>query len=343
MTKIIGRDVSPSNKITWVPAEGIFPMKHSISGSRLAGTVALLIGSLWISFFVDDIFKALVPKLLLSELLMMVLFTLPGILVLIYGVSQYIYYEETTIDQKSILWKRRGLIGKREWREAISNYQGVLKEHLYWRSERRSSYMMYLIRIVHADYRKEVVLYRADSRMLVPPADWLEKWKQYGRLLELPVMEKTESGMSSSDISDLEKPLINKIRDGKLKVVNINPLDVKLGLMVKLERDDDDLWIITCYPVWPAWKSIAGTIILVGGLLGTYAYGLIDPKLFRYLLLIVPVCMIAIGLSMRKHIAHPEQLALDKKCVYYRYWNKRKGWVTEDIPLHSIIQYFRQV
>ena len=46
--------------------------------------------------------------------------------------------------------------------------------------------------------------------------------------------------------------------------------------------------------------------------------------------------MIAIGFSIRKHVAHPEQLALDKKDIYSRYWNRQKGWVTDDIHLHSI-------
>ncbi len=340
MAKIIGREVSPSNKISWVPAEGSFPMKHSISGNRLAGALALLIGSVWVSFFVDDIFKALELKLLLPELLMMVLVTLPGIFILIYGISQYIYYEETTVDRDSILWKRRGLSGNREWREAISSYQGVLKEHQYWHGSHgdapsRSSRMIYSIRLIHADPGKEIVLYRAESGMLVPPADWLEKWKRYAKLLQLPVLEKTESGMSSSDASDLEEPLINRIRDGKLKVININPLEAELGFMAKLTRDDD-LWLITCYPVWTAWKSIAGIIVLVVVLLGARYFRLIDPQLFRYFLWFVPVCVLAIVMSMRKHIAHPEQLALDKNSIYYRYWNKQKGWVTDSVPLHSI-------
>jgi hypothetical protein len=338
MTKIIGREISPSNKISWVPAEGSFPMKHSISGSRLAGALALLIGFGWVSFFVDDISKAMEPTFLLPEFLMMVLVTLPGIFVLIYGISQSIYHEETTVDQNSILWKRRGLSGNREWREAISNYQGVLKEHQYWDqsdASRGSSYMIYFIRLAHADSGKEVVLYRAESSMLVPPTDWLEKWKRYAELLQLPVLEKTESGISSSDVSDLNEPLINKIRDGKLKVIHINPLEAKLGLMAKLKRDDD-MWIITCYPVWNAWKSIVGMIILVVALLGTYVYGLIAPQLFRYFLLIIPVCMFAIGLSIRKHVVHPEQLALDRKCIYYRYRNKQKEWVTDNMPLHSM-------
>jgi len=338
MTKIIGREVSPSNKISWVPAEGSFPMKHSILGNRLVGAVALLIGSVWVYFFVDDIFKALTPTLLIPELLMMALVTLPGIFVLIYGISQYVYYEETTVDQNSILWKRRGLSGHREWQEPITSYQGVLKEHQYWgRSDtsRRSSHMIYSIRLAHSDSGKEVVLYRAESSMLEPPTEWLEKWKRYAELLHLPVLEKIENGMSSSDVSDLNEPLINKIRDGKLKVIHINPLEAKLGLMAKLYREDD-LWVIACYPVWNVWKSIAGMIILVVGLLGAYGYGFINPQLFRYFLLFVPICMIAIGLSIRKHVAHPEKLALDKKDIYYRYWNKQKGWVTDDMHVHSI-------
>jgi hypothetical protein len=93
--------------------------------------------------------------------------------------------------------------------------------------------------------------------------------------------------------------------------------------MAKLTREDD-LWVITCYPVWTSWKSIVGMIVLIVILLSTYTYGLIDPKLFRYTLLIVPLCIIVIGLSIRKHLVRPEQLVLDKKNLYYRYWKKHK-------------------
>lgn len=131
MAKIVGREVYPGNKIPWFPAEGSFPMKYSIAGSRLAGAFALSVGAIWIYFFIDDLFKALKPTVILPELLMMALIILPGIFVLIYGISQYVYREETIIDRKSVLWRRPGLSGSREWRELISNYQGVLKEHQY--------------------------------------------------------------------------------------------------------------------------------------------------------------------------------------------------------------------
>ena len=72
MKKIVGREVSPKNKISWVPAEVSFPMRYSIVGSRLAGAFALVMGVVWISLFIDDIFKALRPKLILPELLMLI-------------------------------------------------------------------------------------------------------------------------------------------------------------------------------------------------------------------------------------------------------------------------------
>lgn len=340
MTKIVGREVSPKNKISWVPAEVSFPMRYSIVGSRLAGAFALFIGAIWISFFIDDIFKALRPTLILPELLMMALLILPGIFVLIYGISQYVYREETIVDRKHILWRRRGLSGNREWRELISNYQGVLKEHQYWHqshegASRCSSHMIYFIRLTHPDPGKEIVLYRAESDMLVPPTDWVEKWKRYAELLQLPVLEKTERGISSSDASDLETPLVNKIREGKLKITAIDPGNVALGLMAKLTHDGD-LWVITCYPVWNAWKSIAGVIILIFALIGAYSFELINPQIFRYFLWFIPVCVLAIGLSIRKQLAHPEQLAIDQKNIYYRYFRRQAGWVTDDITLHSI-------
>lgn len=340
MAKIVGREASPGNKIPWVPAEGSFPMRYSIAGSRLAGAFAFLLGAIWIYFFIDDLFKALRPTLILPEFLMMALITLPGVFVLIYGISQYVYREETIIDRKSVLWQRHGLSGNREWRELISNYQGVLKEHQYWdegsdSTSRRSSHMVYFIRLAHPDPGKEIVLYRAESSMLVPPTDWDEKWKRYAERLQLPVLEKTEKGIRSSDVNDLETPLVDKIREGKRKVKTIDPNNAALGLMAKLTCDDG-MWLITCYPVWNAWKSVAGVIILTVALSGAYSFELIHPQIFRCFLWFIPVCVLAVGLSIRKQLAHPEQLAIDKSKFYYRYFKRQAGWVVDEIPLHSI-------
>lgn len=313
-------------------------MKHPVSGNRLGGTIALLIGSAWICFFIDNVFDALAPACLPSEFLMWLLIILPGVFVLLYGTSRFVYHEETTINRDVVSWKRRGLFGTREWREAVSNYQGVLKEHVYWgqsTGSRGSSSMNYFLRLAHSDSDREVYLYWAKSTMLVPPPEWLESWKRYAELLQLPVLEKTEDGIRSSDVSDLNEPLIHKIRDGKRQTPAIDPSGAKLGLMAQLERDED-LWIISCFPVWTLWKSVAGTIVLVLVLVGAYALELVDPKILKYALLSVPLCVLAIGLSIRKKVANPEQLALDKRCLYYRHRDKKGEWVTRDIPLRSV-------
>ena len=338
MTKIVGRESSPSNKISWTPSDGSLPMKHSQSGNRMAGTIALIIGSGWVYLFWNNIYESLVARQIFPDFLMMLFIALPGIFVILYGLSQYVYFEETTISRNDVFWRRRGLSGSRQWKEPISNYKGVLKEHIYQHGgagQSRSGYTVYLIRLVHEHSGKDVLLYMSESSVSVTPSDWDRKWRQYAELFQLPVLEKVENGVSSSDVSDLDKPLIDKIRSGKLKVEHVNPLETKLGLMAKLERDDD-LWIVTCYPVWNIWRSLAGLIIISLALSIIHAYKLISPQLFRYFLLFIPVCMIAIGFSMRKHITRPEQLALDKKSIYYRYRNKRNEWVTDDMPLRSI-------
>jgi len=315
-------------------------MRHSIAGNRLAGAFALSMGAIWIYFFIDDLFKALRPALILPEFLMMTLIILPGVFVLIYGISQYVYREETIIDRKHVLRRRRGLSGNREWRESVSNYQGVLKEHRYWQeghdsTSRRSSHMAYFIRLTHPDPGKEIVLYRAESSMLVPPTDWAEKGKEYAERFQLPVLEKTEKGIRSSDVNDLETPLVDKIREGKRKIATIDPDNVALGLMAKLTRDDG-MWLVTCYPVWNAWKSIAGVILLTLALTGAYALELIHPQIFKYFLWVIPVCVLAVGLSIRKQLAHPEQIAMDKKKFFYRYFNRQAGWVVDDMSLRSV-------
>jgi hypothetical protein len=339
-TTITGRDTTPANQISWLPAESRLPMKHAVSGNRLAGALGLLIGLFWIAYFTDDILKALAPAVVLPELLMMGLVTLPGVFILLYGMSQYVYREETTVGLDGVYRQRRGLSGQRAWREPIANYRGVLKEHRYWHGShgdaaRRASHMVYLLRLSHADPGREVVLYRAESELLVPPADWPDKWQHYARLLHLPALEQTESGMSATDAGDLQQPLIDRISDGRLQVADIEPLQAPLGLMARLTRDDD-LWVITCYPVWNAWKSIAGMVVLAAVLLGARAFELMDPQLFGYLVWLVPAGLLAIGLEVRRQIARPEQLALGKLSICHRYRDKQDEWGTDSMPLRSV-------
>jgi hypothetical protein len=105
--------------------------------------------------------------------------------------SKFVYHEETTIDRNHVSWKRKGLIRTRQWREAIPNYRGILKDHFYRRSEKGASSMSYIISLDHTDYRKVVYLYGANSTMLAPPVEWTEKWKWFAELRRLSVLEKT--------------------------------------------------------------------------------------------------------------------------------------------------------
>ncbi len=338
MQEIVGRKNEGVSKVTWVPDDGTLPMRKGASGKKAAGIVAIVVGLAWIYFCYTGFEKTVSFSHLSPDLFMMVFLSLPGIFILLYGISQLLYFEETTIDRDGVTFKRRGLTGMREWREAISSYRGVLKKHQHVNksgASARGRYMVYSLVLAHGDPAREVELYLAESSMFQPPPEYDKKWKDYAKLFRLPVLEKTEEGETSRSVGELDEPLVKKIGESKLKVDPIDPLSTKLGLMASVERSGD-LWVVTCSPIWTIWKSILGVLILTAALLASNAYGIIHPGLSRYFMLVIPLCVVAIGFSIQKKLNEPEQVAIDEDRVYYRYRDKKKGWVTEDIPLDSV-------
>jgi hypothetical protein len=54
--------------------------------------------------------------------------------------------------------------------------------------------------------------------------------------------------------------------------------------------------------------------------------------------MVIPIIIVLIGLSFQRKLKHPEQLAVDRGSIWYRYWRKGGGWITRRVPISSIRQ-----
>ncbi len=339
---IVGRKGPTPNLIAWKPMDGQFPMEHMVTGNRVGGIVALVIGMPWFYFAGEYLFDRVRQTGFSTGQAFLMLLVLGGLFVMLAGFSQFVYSEKTIIDGRTVSCQRSGLTGGRGWQELIINYRGVLKEYQYWDGDnRKGNYMIYTLVLDHDDSAKQVRLYESQNTMMYPPAEWDRLWKRYGELFQLPVMEKTPEGVISSSVEDIDKLLVEKITEKKVAVPDIDLKNPSLPSCLKLHKEDD-LWVVTLRPVRQIRDLIALFVMIVVLVLLGMVFQKYTQNTFSVLLMwgFAGVLMFA-GLfsmvSLSRIHSHPDQVAVDDKKVWYRKWNRRTvKWDTHDIPISKL-------
>ena len=174
--EITGRSGPTSNQVSWTPLEGHLPMKHVVTGHRLGGAVALAVGVPWLFYAVRFLIEEHQRTGLAWGLLLLSPLALGGLAVTLFGLSQFIYREETVIDAETARCSRHGLTGSKVWQEPLSRYLGVLKDYQYRSGHVHSdsgstmydSHMEYMLTLHHDDPSKRVRLYESQNSMLYP-------------------------------------------------------------------------------------------------------------------------------------------------------------------------------
>ena len=334
--QFVGTEGFPDNEIVWEPLDGALPMKHTVKGSPKAGAIGGLIGLVWTIFVGQSILEALNKNASVPEILMLLLVALPGIFFLLYALSQFRYRHEFMIEHDKVTMVRQGLSGSKHWTEPLASYKGVLKQHQYRRDagKYRTAMMVFTIKLAHDDKAKEVRLFESKTRLMSVPVKWENAWKRYANIIDLPLLEETEEGIVSSQPGQMDTPLQDKIRKGLIQVDRLNPIDTKLGCMVKVTQDGD-AWVFTFQQAWTLWKAASGLIIMTVALITVQYLGFIDDELMRYFLFLIPFIIILICFSFQRKLKYPEQLAIDHGALWYRYWRKESGWTTRKLPISS--------
>jgi len=334
--EIEGTEVSPGNEIAWKPLEGSLPMSLVEKGSMVIGAVVGIGGIVWLYIIGGLIAGGINKGSAVVEVLFLSFIGLPGVFCLLYGIGQFVSRREIMIERERVSMVSSGLTGRRAWREPISAYKGVIRQHRYSSGPgNRSTRTVYTVALSHEEGDKEIVLFRVSSRLPFPPEQWEKDWKHYAALFELPLIEETAEGIVSARLDDIDAPLIEKIRRDTQGIPKPDQAMADLGRMVRVEREDD-AWVLTFQPAWTFWKTALGLAVMVLALAAVFYFRVLSPKLVMYFALIIPLIALFAVLSFRSKLAHPEQVAVDKEALWYRHWQKPRGWITQRIGLDKI-------
>ncbi len=332
-----GRGGPTSNLFRWAAHGERLPMHRRTTGNRVGGALALLAGIPWLvessRFFVGEVQRSGFDAGLALPLLLV----LGGLLVSLFGVSQFIYRESVTIDETSVRWTRVGMTGYRAWREPLSRYRGVLKDALHRDPTHGTDYTEYRLTLEHPDPGKTVRLYEARGTLFQPPEDWNRLWVHYAELFGLPVLEADSEGVVATAPEDLDRPLLAKIADGKETPTEFDPARAELPMGLALRREDD-LWVASLTPAARLQNGVA-LIVVAGGLLAAaWFLGLVqDPRLALAFAGVLGLAAVLFGAATGRRYRHPDQVAVDRNDIWYRTWTGKPDWDTRSMPLDELV------
>ncbi len=310
-------------------------MKHETTGSRAGGIAASLLGLGWVCLMGKAMVMVWREGPVVSDLVYVGFVASPGILCLVYGIGQLLSLHEIFIERGQVTVKTRGLLGCRRWGEPIAAYKGVLKESQYYAETKRSaSRVVYKVKLAHNAWAKEIVLYQASSTVFLTPESWERSWRQYGELFNLPLLEEIAEGVALSQPHDRDIPVQERIRQGTVQFRRVEPVAAKLGRMVRV-RQEDDAWVFTFQQGWTIWKSVV-LLVLTAFLAALSFSGLLEHQHLVYFVLPTAIAMLLVGLCLRRRLSHPEQIAIDRRALLYRYWQRQGGWRTDVVPISTI-------
>ena len=166
-----------------------------------------------------------------GETLLMLIFPAIGTGLFLFGLHTFLWRKEITIDKYFVAVVERGLKGRREWQETLDAYRGVLRRSRRVKTK-NSSYTVYMVDLVHEDQDRTINLYSSRSEQ-----GWRGKWEAYARHFRKPALEESADGMVAREAGDLDKPVGELMREGKIEV-DLGALTEKAeGLAVDFEGD----------------------------------------------------------------------------------------------------------
>jgi hypothetical protein len=210
---------------------GSLPVSFTHTGSTFAGVFILIFGLAWGGLPVWGMMQHGLPDLNEPANWLFFLFPVLAVGIELFALNMLLWRKTVTIDSLFVVVDERGIFGTRHWQEQRAAYQGVLRRTRRVRTK-NSSYTLYLVDLLHDDAKRTINLYTARS-----DRDWRAKWEAYARWLKLPALERSGTGFAERAAGDLDKPVAELIREGKVEI------DYELlkapaeGLAVDIEGD----------------------------------------------------------------------------------------------------------
>jgi len=210
---------------------GPLPMKVTRTGSLFGGLFITGFALLWGGLPTVGMITNGLPDLGRPENWLFFLFPTIAVGIFLFGLRMLRWRKTVTIDDLFVTVEERGLTGSETWQEPRTAYEGVLS-HSRRVSTKNSSYTLHMVELTHPDRRRNINLYTSRSER-----EWRAKWEDYARWLKLPALRQGAEGLVARDAKDLDKPVAELIREGKLEVDYELLQEPAEGLAVDIEGD----------------------------------------------------------------------------------------------------------
>lgn len=228
------------------------PVERVQKGRMFLGLFVIVFALFWGGLPVLGLVESLEEGRMGPETAMFLIFPAIGIGIFLFGVHNLMWRRRVAFDGQAFTVSERGLRGGAEWREPLSAYRGVMSRTQRV-STKNSSYLLYIIDLVHEDFDRKINLYTNTSKQ-----GFREKWESYARALNLPAMEEGEGGMVRREAADLDKSVGELIGEGKV-IIDRDAIS-RPARGVAVTHEGDVTVITRTGPVNRWWGALIGVL-----------------------------------------------------------------------------------
>lgn len=229
----------------------------------------------------------------------------------VWAVHCWVFRRRWHFTQTQVECRQRGLLGRREWREPLSSYEGVLAMEMHPRSGDKAT--TYVLRLKHRDRkRRSVRLYVSTS-----PDGLRAKHEHYARLFGLPALTETKDGVEVRRLDELDKSVRERVAGGTLRTA-FDPASVPPGKALAFHIGEDGLKIRTRGGVLGSTERAVAVLMLLAGPLIRVLMWLweVDAPIFPPLL-VVPSSLAGV-LPLLADVLCVEEVSVSPKEVRHR-------------------------
>jgi hypothetical protein len=148
---------------------------------------------------------------------------------------------EIKIENDLMLFKKKGFLKRRRWKERKSEFRGVRLWGEHVQGE-EVNYFKYIIQLLYMKQSKTIILCKEEITSIKEFITIRKSWKETARVLGLPTVEPYPLGSLWRRIQDLDKP-IRALAKKNRSSFNFK-IDSHLPSRTKLLQKDEELTII---------------------------------------------------------------------------------------------------
>jgi len=236
-----------------------------------------LVGLIMLTAAVGDIVIALVmiglglSRQFLPGLPLGIAMLVGGVIFSLVGRHLQVMLDEWDLTDSHVAHRKQGLFGQKEWTEPMSAYDGVLaRQERHSGGENSQSYTLHILELRHnSDKKRNARLYCSRKS-----EGFRAKQEHYGRLLNMPVLIETATGIEERRPEDLDKSVRQRVAEGSMKVT-FDPSAKPPGKRLQTRIEGDRLvistglfslkWLALVVPILVSAMVAAGVIGAVVG------------------------------------------------------------------------------